>query len=30
MRICIVNPRTSVSDLQEVLATLEPAGDPVT
>ena len=27
MRICIVNPRTSVSDLQEVLATLEPAGD---
>ena len=30
MRICIVNPRTSVSDLQEVLATLEPAGYPVT
>ena len=30
MRICIVNPRTSVSDLQEVLATLEPVGDPVT
>jgi glutamate/tyrosine decarboxylase-like PLP-dependent enzyme len=27
MRVCIVNPRTTVGDLQEVLATLEPAGD---
>jgi glutamate/tyrosine decarboxylase-like PLP-dependent enzyme len=28
MRICIVNPRTTVRDLQEVLATLDPAGHP--
>ena len=24
MRVCIVNPRTTVEDLAEVLATLEP------
>ena len=30
MRICIVNPRTTVRDLQDVLATLDPAGDPDT
>ena len=30
MRICIVNPRTTVRDLQEVLATLDPAGHPDT
>ena len=28
MRICVVNPRTTVRDLQEVLATLDPAGHP--
>ena len=27
MRVCIVNPRTTVGDLQEVLATLGGAGD---